>query len=806
MARKIEINAEWRQALELLDAGRSVFLTGKAGTGKSTLLRYFLDRTDRRVVAVAPTGVAALNIGGTTIHRFFSFPATVTPEMVAGDYFPGRSHKTIRDLQTLVIDEVSMARADLVDCVEIALRRFGPKRGEPFGGVQVVLIGDPYQLPPVVTDNETEHFQTRYSNPFFFAADAFKSFDYDLIELKKVYRQEDPTFLEILNAIRTGEADQGIFDRLNERYNPEFDPPTDEFWVTLTTTNSMADRVNRRKLDALENELHVSLASIWGEVAPNDMPTEVELEFKVGAQIMLITNDPSDRWVNGSMGAIVDVRGSDTHPVVAVKLLDSGEIIEVEKHDWEITVPRSEGGRLTYEVIGRFTQLPFRLAWAVTIHKSQGKTLERVVVDLGRGTFADGQLYVALSRATSLEGLVTRSLVKSRHVKVEREVTRFLKRGEASVSLADAKETAFLAVVATGVDKFARILEVAVLIRHRDGSEEAFSTLINPLRDVGSVAEHGIPASRVTYAPSFKEAWPFFARRLQGCAVVGHGLAAIQKLIEREVSEDWSMVDLGLGYDTQRDFPAPLAQALIASKARKRDLPLLSAMDRAVATSELFEKCDLSGVNVQPYEPGLEAQRPARLYSRSELTGAWRNASDSRLEFLDHLAIEFAQDEESPKPDDIARLLAASGLSDEEQRSAIDAFGELVTTAIARDGAISSAEQQLLDKVRSLRGTLAEIEVSTVDADLEQLLRPGSEVCFTGEYLDPSGLKTPRSELEAIAKRVGLTVRKSVTKKLALVLAADPTSMSGKSKDARSAGVPIASVDDFLNWVHSKGN
>lgn len=458
----LDFNEEFQRAIALLESGESVFITGKAGTGKSTLLRHFLDTTDRRAVVVAPTGVAALNVGGQTIHRLFSFPSTVTAEFpTTGDYFPRRNHRVLKGLETLVIDEVSMVRADLLDAVDAALRRFGPIPGQPFGGVQMVFVGDPYQLPPVVSESEEAHFRSRYSTPFFFSADAFKNLDYELVELHKVYRQHDDAFIALLNAVRTGDADQSVFDQINERYQPDFEPPDDEFWVTLTTTNGMADAVNEKRLNALVTPLLTHHAELWGEIEDADKAVPDVLHYKVGAQVMLVSNDSADRWVNGSMGVIAASAVVNGETVVTVDLLD-GERVEVGPHEWELTRPVITDGRLTYDVVGRYRQLPFKPAWAVTIHKSQGKTLERAVVALGRGTFADGQLYVALSRCTSLPGLVLKSVVKRHHVKVEREVTRFLARSRGETR--DADGHAFIGVHATGVTRTDRIIEIGIVV------------------------------------------------------------------------------------------------------------------------------------------------------------------------------------------------------------------------------------------------------------------------------------------------------------------------------------------------------
>src|SRR5690606_29212191 len=401
--------AELERAHALLRSGQHLFLTGRAGTGKSTLVRHFLATTDRNVVVAAPTGIAALNVDGFTIHRLFGFTATTTLDTVRGpDYFPGRFARTLRALETLVIDEASMVRADVLDMVATALERFGPRPGRPFGGVQLVLVGDLFQLPPVVVGAEAHHFESRYATPYFFSADTFDRAQFPTVALTTVFRQlGDQTLTSILNAIREGVLlDQAQRD-LNARTDPGFVPPEDELWLTLAPTNRLVTARNRARLAGLPSPELVSLATRTGDLATFDPPVEAELAFKVGAQIMMLTNDPSDRWVNGTLGRIAwaDRDEGSGELVVGVELAD-GTVADGFPHTREATRPVVEVTTLRHEVVGTYTQLPFKLAWAITIHKSQGQTLDRLVVDLTGGVFDFGQVYVALSRCTSLEGLV----------------------------------------------------------------------------------------------------------------------------------------------------------------------------------------------------------------------------------------------------------------------------------------------------------------------------------------------------------------------------------------------------------------
>lgn len=424
----IEINPQFARALALLEKGeRHLFITGKAGTGKSTLLEHFRANTSGTPVILAPTGVAALNVGGETVHRFFRFRIDVTPEGVRASRRKPRNAALYRSLTSVVIDEASMLRADLLDCVDAFLRRHGPRPKRPFGGVQMVFVGDLYQLPPVVTRDEREIFRTLYETPYFFSARAFDGLRIEVVELEKVYRQRDASFVELLNRVRNRTAGREDIGRLNERLDPGFEPPDDLFCVTLTTTNANADGINAARLEALPGPLRTSHADVSGDFDRKHYPAATALSFKEGAQVMMLNNDSDGRWVNGSVGAVESAGPWESGGGrVLVRLRDGGNVVEVGPHTWEVIRFVLDGGAIVPEPVGRFTQLPFRLAWAVTIHKSQGKTFDRVVIDLERGAFATGQTYVALSRCTSFEGIVLRRPVRPGDILTDARIHGFL--------------------------------------------------------------------------------------------------------------------------------------------------------------------------------------------------------------------------------------------------------------------------------------------------------------------------------------------------------------------------------------------
>ena len=390
----------------------NIFLTGRAGTGKTTLLRKFLDRVGDKAVVLAPTGVAAVNVGGQTIHSFFKLP----PRMLdPGDIKRLPNGRVIRAMETLIIDEVSMVRADMLDAIDRSLK-LNRKNRRPFGGVRVILSGDLHQLPPVVRGEEVQILQERFGGAYFHKAPAFADGAFSLLALKHVFRQDDPDYLNMLGAMRNGRVGEAEIATIQSRVSRRTALEASETHVVLTPNNASAWRINQSRLEALDTAKRTFEAEIKGEFDDRSHPTEQELELKLGARVMVLKNDPEGRWVNGSIGL---VEGFEEDSVL-VKI--GRDVQRIEPALWEkykYTVDK-ETEKVSREVVGAFKQVPLRLAYAVTVHKAQGLTLEKVYIDFDSGMFTHGQAYVAFSRARSLEGLELSRPLRPRDLVIDR--------------------------------------------------------------------------------------------------------------------------------------------------------------------------------------------------------------------------------------------------------------------------------------------------------------------------------------------------------------------------------------------------
>ncbi|WP_409370694.1 AAA family ATPase [Mycolicibacter longobardus] len=776
------LTEEFQRALGLLAAGRNLFLTGKAGTGKSTLIRHFMANTDRNVVVVAPTGIAALNVDGHTIHRLFGFlPTTTLSDVAGGDHRPGRFTKTLGKLQTLIIDEASMVRADVFDMIAAALQRFGPEPGSPFGGVQVVLVGDLYQLPPVITEGDRHYFAATYDTPYFFSANAFSREDFPSVSLTTVFRQlGDDRMTAILNEIREGVLLGHAKQHLDARVDADFVPPDGEFWLTLAPTNRLVTARNRQQLERLPGEEMVHRATESGDLSLFDKPIEGELRFKVGAQVMMLNNDQAERWVNGSIGRVVGVGYNRDGAVVEVEFPD-GDTAEVAPFTWEATRPVVDGGTLRREVVGTFTQLPFKLAWAITIHKSQGQTLDRLVVDLSGGMFSTGQLYVALSRCTSLAGLVLKRPVLPRDLKVDRRISRFLR---ASANTDRSRRFCAIGLLTVGDEgRMSRPRPVELAVAFDDGT--AVSTLINPQRDLADARQaYRIGVADVLLAPTLREAWAVIAPMLAGCTPVGAKIDETLGLIDFELKRLGQVLPMPLGIELSG---TNIAGHTALQRARSA-LDNLGGVDLATGSSPFDEPDEtdaLSGILVSR-DHDIATPTAEHLPALSAL-----------------LRISRA----------LGSILLGTAAAGETSLAGETSWEHAARRSAADQLLLAASRTRLPDKVLGrLREALEALgagelahglaQSPSMDSNIDEVLVAGARICFTGTAVDGQGRVVDRDEMERLAASAGLVPVRTVTKTRCEVLViAEAGTQSGKARKAQEYGKPVLTVDEFFRWT-----
>lgn len=431
-------NQEFQNALQILNfTHRSLFLTGKAGTGKSTFLRYIAATTKKKHIVLAPTGIAAINAGGSTLHSFFKLPFH---PLLPNDSqysirnlrktmkYNGEKCKLLREVELIIIDEISMVRADIIDFIDKVLRVYNRNMREPFGGKQMLFVGDIYQLEPVVRDEDRQLLHPFYPSAFFFDAKVFQQMQLVSIELTKVYRQNDPTFIALLDHIRTSAVTATDLYTLNHQVGAQVDTAANGLAITLSTRRDTVDYINSTRLRELEGEATLFEGVIEGDFPENNLPSPLHLELKVGAQVLFVRNDKEKRWVNGTLGTITGfTQNEEDAPGTIQVCTEDGAELDVEREIWDnIKYSFNEKEqKIEEQTIGTFRQFPLRLAWAITVHKSQGLTFRHVKIDFSGGVFAGGQTYVALSRCTSLQGISLQKPIRPEDIFIKSEVIRF---------------------------------------------------------------------------------------------------------------------------------------------------------------------------------------------------------------------------------------------------------------------------------------------------------------------------------------------------------------------------------------------
>lgn len=775
----LTITEEFTQALAAIARGQHVFITGKAGTGKSTLLGLVGQQlSGRNVAVVAPTGVAALNVDGLTLHKFFAFRPSLTTSLEKY-----RPPKHLESLEVLIVDEVSMAGADDIDKMDVALQR-AKKTTDTFGGIQLILTGDLFQLPPVVDSGD--ELDLNYATPFFFSSRALKRVNLQTFELSKVFRQKDAQFIEILNGIRDGSVTESQLALLNTRKTASGDDSGEGNAIVLGTTNSRVDSINAERLAQLPGEVRTFRASQTGQIDAAKFDGLETLHLKPAAQVMMQVNKAP--FVNGSLATVESISNES----VVVRLNDTGEEVEVGPHTWEQYKTLKRDGKAVKELTGRFTQLPMKLAWAVTVHKSQGKTFDRVHFDTFRVS-ESGQTYVALSRCRSLDGITLTQPIEMRHVKVSKHALRFHRMAQVKRSPLGHSFLTFVGVVAAGEGRYRQMAEVA-LIREQDGEEQLrFSTLVNPLRDLGDATTTGIAASQLTLAPTMEEVRSLLALLISDTVVIGNRVIDLFELT------DWpeEQLEEGAPYEVG-DVPFPEDTAIERAERARECFRRLSDTDRRslmVGPTIMTQNTVAENTYAVTRSDFSVAKALVSLKSFQGLSAADRATVIVGLSIGGYGGGTGAE---------VSLLRTALGCD----ASAIFAAKSLFKTLSAKANmavAISKAVRESIERAAEYWGVEVDFPPSQPVAQ-PPTLRRGARVCLSGTSV-PKGHPCHGWKKDFVrqqAEQSGLIIEDNAPKKrdppdfVALI---DVAMTTDKAKKARRWNIPVISWKDVVDWA-----
>ncbi|MDY5152846.1 PIF1-like helicase [Actinobaculum suis] len=766
----IQMTAEFEDALSRISEGRNVLITGKAGTGKSTLLRLYLEaQADKEILVVAPTGVAALNVDGFTIHRAFGFRPGLYPEDIGpgGDWHLSSARREVlQNTDILVVDEISMVRADLFDMMDKALRLVR-RSTEPFGGVQLVLVGDLLQLPPILANNELEYYQANWDSPYFYSAHCYPDLNLDTVNLTTVWRQADNEFVEVLNQIREGSLDGNAITILDSCVEEDFVPPND--WVTLTAFRRTVDKINMARLEQLPAPKFYAKAEYSGDSHGQQFSGAEELHYAAGARVMTVMNDPAERFVNGSFGEIV----AASEDLFSVRLADGGKVVDLPRHTWEINTPKLTDGRVSSETIGSIQQFPVILAWAITIHKSQGKTLPKCYIDLTGGTATDGQFYVALSRAVDLEHLRLSRPVEPRHVRANNSLVRRTRR-EVSRPITTNKFV-FLSFDGVNFSVSQHIARIYCQIVEAGKTVAQFGSWINPMADLGDFGrQNEIPSGGLAMAPTLGNFWPLLRRQAAGGLIIGDRLPMLERAVRHQ--EKGLDIALGIGYDVS-EFDFTPAGADVVARCQSMAAAFLQgkfALSRGEVVPEAPQETE-GAVFVPAWAPAQPMELDPR--QATDLDLAWAALSGGGASAGNASA-------------GAANLAAVA-----------ECANFLATWALSRGCWTAREYEEVVARTRSLGLAHPDLPpVQDTTPNIAELLRPGTRVAFTGRD-NLLGAPADDARLREICAARNLEYKTGVSKTMCDVLVArDLASTSGKAKKAREFGKPIIEQSQFEDW------